>query len=298
MKEIYFIIVFTIICLSCQNNSEKKASSKNQVKQNLKGQLEFPSPVSIPIPNFEGNVLPLKSKTFLTLKFASKKKNQIIDDEDWFANNQISLPSYTVYNEYRNIRGNLPISIPLKYNEYIITDGFKYNTYNVFFYGVNFGEKRFAIITNEENTEIKHFLDFKNFNFAPRTQEGDEDYVFQSIQWAILENNVLFISHGHSTYAKSTFGKNAYISAIDLETYKIIWTTEPLTCNSTFTIVNNSIICGYGFTDETDYLFVLDKNTGARIQKIKLDTGPSYIIQKDNKILVRTYDQDCVFYIN
>lgn len=295
MKGTYFILILTIFSLSCQNRSEEKTSSKNKVTQHLNSQLEFPSPVSIKTPNFEGNVLPTKSKNFLTLKFASKKKNQIIDDEDWFINNQISLPTYTVYNEFRNIRGNLPTSIPIKYNDYIITDGFKYNTYNIFFYGVNFGEKRFAIITDDKNTKIEHFLDFKNFNSAPKTLEGDEDYVFQSIHWAIIENNVLFISHGHSTYAKSTFGKNAYISAIDLETYEIIWTTEPLTCNSTFIIVNNSIICGYGFTAETDYIFVLDKNTGSRIQKIKIDKGPSYIIQKENKILVRTYDHDYEF---
>jgi hypothetical protein len=295
MKGIYFVIILTIISLSCQNRSEEKTTSKNKVTQNLNPQLEFPSPIPIKTPNFEGNVLPSKSKNFLTLKFSSKKENQIIDDEDWFIDNQISLPTYTVYNEFRNIRGNLPTSIPIKYNDYIITDGFKYNTYNIFFYGVNFGEKRFAIITDKKNTKIEHFLDFDNFNSAPKTLEGDENYVFQSIKWSIIENNVLFISHGHSTYAKSTFGKNAYISAIDLETYEIIWTTEPLTCNSTFIIVNNSIICGYGFTAETDYIFVLDKNTGSRIQKIKIDKGPSYIIQKENKILARTYDQDYEF---
>ena len=297
MKKLYYIIGLTILCLSCQNNNNKKSNFKDEVIDNLKVQLEFPIPILIQSPNFDGNFSPSESKSFLTLKLDSKKKNQIIDDANWFTSNQVSSPTYTVYNQFRNIEGNLPSSIPIKYNDYIITDGFNYDNYDIFFYGVNFGEKRFLIVTNKKHTKVEHFFDFKNFNYAPKTLKGDEDYIFQSINWVIIEDNILYISHGHSTYAKSSFGKNAYISAIDLTSHKILWTTEPLTSNSTFTLVDNSVICGYGFTTETDYLFVLDKNTGRRKQTIKLDKGPSYIIQKENKIYVRTYDLDYEFYI-
>jgi hypothetical protein len=295
MKKIYFKMVLIFLCLSCQNSNEKKEAAKQELARNSKVQLEFPTKVLIQRPNFEGNVLTGESKNFPKLKLASKKQNQIIDDEDWFNNNNISLPMYTVFNGKRGIKGNLPKTIPIKYKNFKISKGFKYNDCNVFFFGNNFRESRFAIITDEKSTKIEHFLDFKNFNYAPKILEGKEKFVFQSIQWAVKESNILFISHGHSTYAKYSAGKNAYISAIDLETYKILWTTKPLTCNSIFSIANNSIVCGYGFTDEKDYLFVLDKNTGSRIQKIKLDKGPSYVIQKENRILVRTYDQDYEF---
>lgn len=272
-------------------------TSTGKVITSLDDQSEFPSPVLIETPNFNGSVLPLESDNSITLKLASKKMNQIIDKEKWLSNNQISLPLYEVYNEFRSIEGDLPIGIPKKYKNYIITKGFKYNEYNIFIYGVNFGEKRFMAITNKENTQIQHFLDFKNFNYAPKTLEGYRDLVFQSIDWAIIEKNILYVSHGHSTYAKSSFGKNSYISAINLTNYEIIWTTEPLTCGSSFILVNNSIICGYGFTNEPDYLFVVDKKTGKRNQTIDLEKGPSYIIQKENKIYVRTYDLDYEFYI-
>ncbi|WP_430811688.1 MULTISPECIES: hypothetical protein [unclassified Carboxylicivirga] len=298
MNGKYFIwILLTVICLSCQNRAEKKSASKQKVPLSLSDQLKLISPVIVQSPNFDGSILPSLGRAFPILKFASKKRNQITDEQDWFVQNQISLPIYKVPNQIRNISGNLPKGIPLRYKGYIISDGFKYDTYNIFFYGVNFGEKRFAMVTDGANKELKHFLDFENFNYAPKTKIGDEDFVFQSIQWASIENNVLFISHGHPTYAKSTYGKNAYISAINLENYEIIWTSEPLTCNSTFTIVDSTIICGYGFTAETDYLFVLDKHTGARVQKIRIDKGPSYVIQKGNKILVRTYDLDYEFHL-
>lgn len=295
MKKIYVKMVLIFLCLSCQNINEKKESNKQEITRNLKDQLEFPTKVLIQKPNFEGNVLTSESNNLSTLKLVSKKQNQIIDDEDWFNNNHISLPLYTVFNGKRGIKGNLPKTIPIKFKNNKISKGFKYNNCNIYFFGMDFSSQRFAIITNEKNTKIEHFLDFKNFNYSPKILEGKEKFVFQSIQWAVKESNILFISHGHSTYAKYSNGKNAYISAIDLETSKILWTTEPLTCNSTFTLANNSIICGYGFTDESDYLFVLDKNTGSRIQKIKLDKGPSYVVQKENRILVRTYDQDYEF---
>ena len=98
------------------------------------------------------------------------------------------------------------------------------------------------------------------------------------------EENILYF-YAYSTNAKSSYGKNVYISAIDLKSFKVIWTTKPLSCNSTFTLADNSIICGYGFSAESDYLFAFDKKTGARKQTLKLDKGPSYIV-KDNKIFV------------
>ena len=318
MKKIFYIIGLAILCTSCQNINGKQLISEDKVadalfdesgtlideyellnveSEALTGDLEFPSPVVIETPNFEGNILPSASNKILKLKFESKKKNQIIDDGEWFSNNQLSLPTYYVINFDRNFEGNLPANIPQNYNDYIITDGFKYTNHDIFFYGSNYSERKFLLITNNTNTKIEHFLDFENFNYAPKTLEGNRAFVFQSIKWAVIENNILYISHGHSTYAESSFGMNAYISAIDLDNYEIIWTTQPLTCNSTFVLVDNSIVCGYGFTAEPDYLYVLDKHTGERKQTIKLDKGPSYIVQKDNKIFVRTYDLDYVFNI-
>ena len=157
MRKVYYIIALTILCFSCQSNIERKTISKEEVIGNLKSQLEFPYPFLIETPNFDGNVLPSELNNFLTLQLESKKQNQITDDENWFTNNQLSLPTYTVFNEFRNIKENLPSSIPKKYKDYIITDGFKYDNYHIFFYGVNFGEKRFLVVTNTEDTQIGIF---------------------------------------------------------------------------------------------------------------------------------------------
>src|SRR3712207_8478138 len=46
--------------------------------------------------------------------------------------------------------------------------------------------------------------------------ESDRPYVFQEIRWARQVDDVLYVSHSHSTYSASSMGMNAYITAIDV----------------------------------------------------------------------------------
>ena len=72
--------------------------------------------------------------------------------------------------------------------------------------------------------------------------------------------------------------------------------SKPLVCNSyNFEIVDDIIITGYGFTAEPDYLFQIDRLTGAVLETYKLKSKADYIICKDDKLYVRTYDTDYVF---
>ena len=45
-------------------------------------------------------------------------------------------------------------------------------------------------------------------------------------------HGVLYVSHSHNTYAKSSMGTNAYIIAVDLVTGKILWRSAPLVANA------------------------------------------------------------------
>jgi hypothetical protein len=64
-----------------------------------------------------------------------------------------------------------------------------------------------------------------------------------------------------------------------------------------FEVIDDYLITGYGFTAEPDYIYVLRRKTGKAIQKIKIKSGPDYIIRKNNDIYVRAYDTDYVFRI-
>ena len=303
MKLNYLCIAIAFFIFSCYGQTKNPTISSAEEAANILESQETNPLLSLPQPTimeafpFEGHTLDFETEPTPKLQMISKKQNQITDTEKWFDENQLSLPTYTVYNEYQDIQGNIPASIPLNYEGFRITNGFYYETCDIFFYGPNYSDKRFMLITNKTHDKILHFLDFGKFAYAPQNLEEDKAYVFQSINWAVIEDGILYVSHGHDTYAKSSFGKNAYISAIDLENYATIWTTEPLTCNGTFTVVGNAIICGYGFTQEPDYLFVVDRFTGAHRQILDLATGPDYVIQKENQVFVRTYNQDYVFLI-
>ena len=147
--------------------------------------------------------------------------------------------------------------------------------------------------------KITNGYDFSNYTLAHNFIESDVSYVNQTLNWIIPEENILYFSHSHNTYAKSSQGMNSYLTALDRHTNQILWRSQPLVCNAkNFVIIDSVIICGYGFTAEADYLYLLDKNTGSILQQIPLKTAPDYIIQKDNKLYVRTYNTDYVFKIN
>lgn len=108
---------------------------------------------------------------------------------------------------------------------------------------------------------------------------------------------MLYVAHGHRTYAKSSHGMNAYLTAIDLRSGKPLWHSAPLVANATnFTFLDDDhLVTGYGFTAEPDFLYVLRAKDGAAVAKIPLKSGPSYLLRKDGRLFVRTYDRDYVF---
>lgn len=131
---------------------------------------------------------------------------------------------------------------------------------------------------------------------ADNVKEGDEFFADENIHWVVYKDDILYISIYHNTYAESA-PHNGYIMAIDTkDDYKILWKTEPLTCNSdNFIVTDDAVICGYGFTKEDDFVYVLDRNTGERVQTYKVKTGPDWLHMDVDKLYVRCYDTDYVF---
>ena len=106
----------------------------------------------------------------------------------------------------------------------------------------------------------------------------------------------LLVSNAHSTYARSSKGLNAYVTAIDPASGKVRWRSRPLVANAqNFAVVKDVVVAGYGFTKEPDFLYVLDRATGAVAQRFALPSSPEYIVAKGNRVFVRTYDHDLVF---
>ncbi len=109
------------------------------------------------------------------------------------------------------------------------------------------------------------------------------------IRYATVKNNILYVSLAHRGYSESN-PNTASIIAVDLKG-NVLWRSKTLVSNAeNFVIVDDTIICGYGFTDEKDFLYTLDLNTGTVVDSIALKSAPKLIFHRDNKIYLATYN--------
>ena len=140
-------------------------------------------------------------------------------------------------------------------------------------------------------------LDFSEFQYGVEILPEDRDYVEQKILFAKVEEKVLYVATGHLTYAKSC-PQTAYVTAISLENFEVLWKSQPLCCNSyNFQIVDGTIITGYGFTEEEDYIYLIVMQTGNIWEKIPIASKASYLFCKQNTLYVIEYDRMAQFEI-
>jgi hypothetical protein len=138
----------------------------------------------------------------------------------------------------------------------------------------------------------RYAFDFRNYARPPRIVPGDREFVYEQVVWAKeADTGVLYVETAHSTYAKSSYGLNAYLNAIDLKTKKLRWRSPALVANAdNFVLLDGLIVSGYGFTAEPDYLYAIDRATGRVAARVLLPTGPERIVRHGNVLTVDTYD--------
>lgn len=228
---------------------------------------------------------------------ASEQRNAITDEQAWFERNRLSLPTFGPRGSAGRAPGEPPPFVPPRYRENLLVQGIAHGEHLVLIYGPDFGSGRFVAVLDQKH-ELVALLDFDRFLTPPEIAPGEAAFVRGQVTWAVVEHGVLYVSTGHRTYAASSRGKNAFLSAIDLGTGQLLWQSAPLVCNAqSFIVHGDHLICGYGFTAEPDFLYVLERATGKTVSKLPLKSGPDYLIEKDSALFVRTYDTDYVFSI-
>jgi hypothetical protein len=134
-------------------------------------------------------------------------------------------------------------------------------------------------------------FDFKNYGLPPRIRPGEREFVYEQPVWAREAGRTLYVENAHTTYARSSYDRNGYITAIDLKSRRAIWRSPALVANAnTFLVVGRYLLTGYGFTDEPDFLFLLDRATGRPVDSLPLPNAPEEITRQGSLIRVRTYD--------
>lgn len=257
-------------------------------------------PILMPKPPFgyyaSGNIT-RKAGRVIKLNGISEKTNNITDEDEWFLNNDLTLNDYS-QGSSQDSTGDIPDEIDREVNGLVRISVIHDDSYTYCIYGSDYLEGYILNIYDVKTNKKVYSLDFSNYRYSPDYVKEDYGFIRQKINWAEIKGNILYVSNSHNTYAKSSKNMNAYITAIDLNDMSILWRTDPLVSNSrNFLIIGDVIICGYGFTDEDDFLYQVDRNNGKVLEKTPLKTAPYYIIEKDNVLYVRTYNTDYEFEI-
>lgn len=263
------------------------------------------TPILLDTPNFNGMCLQSSNKA-VSLKQLSKAANGITDTDVWIKKHlPEKLNSSFMFTPGGNrasedLKSRVPLVYQGKYRRCIDL----HDTYNVIYYGErddyggDFGiDPTLVVVTSSDLSKVLYSFDFRNFSVYKYTKSGEYDFTKISVSDVIIEGNTLYANICHSTYSSSSSGYNAYLVAVNLDTKRIKWVTKPLTCNANFIIDNDLIFTGYGFTNEDDYIYVIDKLSGSRLTAVKVEKGPDYFAVKDGKLYVRTYSLDYIFQI-
>jgi hypothetical protein len=138
----------------------------------------------------------------------------------------------------------------------------------------------------------RYAYDFRRYAVPPRVAPGEREFVYEQTVFAKEAGGLLFVETAHSTYARSSYSLNAYVNAVDLKTQKLRWRSPALVANADdFVLLNDTIVSGYGFTAEPDYLYAIDRATGKVKGRLLLPNAPQTIARHGRTLTVDTYDR-------
>ncbi len=161
-------------------------------------------------------------------------------------------------------------------------------------YGKDGSTGRYLLGATKTGTTLYGF-DFQSYGLPPRIKPGDRDLVWEQPLWAQESAGVLYVETAHLTYADASYNRNGYLTAIDLKTRHVLWRSPALVGNaSTFLVTKHYLVTGYGFTDEPDYLYLLDRTSGKVVDRLLLPNAPERITWQAGHVHVHTYDHNVV----
>jgi len=230
-----------------------------------------------------------KSASSLRVKLKSQKANQITDDADWFDRNILTRPLPAIEEDYRYVPGETRWG-ELKFFRtspsgehvalYAIVKKLEKPVDNVYDESFNYT----AVLFNKDYKPTGLFV--LDELFPP---------ILEMSQVALVDH-VLYFDCNFNGYASIMKKKTGYLVALDLDKGEVLWSTAALTASFRGFLVHGDVIfSGYGFTDEPDFLFVIDRGSGKVLQKEKLRSAHDFLVFKKDVLYVRCYDTDYEF---
>ena len=116
------------------------------------------------------------------------------------------------------------------------------------------------------------------------------EFTDPGIPYAILLDGVLYVEITHRTYSADQ-PDTAFIVAVNAYDGSVLWRSSMLVANANnFLVIDDQIVCGYGFTAEDDYVYILSRHDGSVLDLWKVKSGPDQFIREDGYIYVLTYN--------
>lgn len=239
----------------------------------------------------------------------SDKSNNISDADTWFQKNDLFLPmiknflSDTTRTQWQE---QAPEQAKWIYEEMAerVSRGFYDDRY--FYEVVDTGRNGedlgsldlYMYRLDSRELEITlHLGDFLYTDGYEPAADAEYDFIRQTVFWAQSEGDTLYLAIGHNTYAEDC-PHTGYLLAIDLQNGEVLWESRQQVANANnFVLLEDVIVTGYGFTDEYDYLHLIDKGIGIDQKCVELKSAPDFLVEKDGKLYVHTYNTDYVFQI-
>jgi hypothetical protein len=230
-------------------------------------------PVSVANPTWAGYVsasVTDKAAKAVSLTKLTEEKTDWINLQSWSEENGVEVASpFHEENGYEFVATS-PIGYSYMYNELLV-------------YG--------------QDGEMLYDFDLETVINGPDEAGGRKSGTTQYIRYATIVDNILYVEAGHNEYAENE-PDSSYILAIDLSTNELLFRSDPLVANAgNFKVVGDSIICGYGFTAEPDYIYILDRFTGETLDSVKVNSAPEQFEIKDDVLYVATYNTAYTFRI-
>ena len=136
--------------------------------------------------------------------------------------------------------------------------------------------------------------------FIYEKESGSCIYIlsYPTDRWYVNGNNAYLkdgIFYGGSVRNGYAEPGSCFMFAYDLNKDELLWRSADQSYNTmNFLVKGDVIICGYGFTEEKDYLYQINRNTGKIIGSMELKKMPDLLAEQDGKLYVHTYSYDYV----
>jgi outer membrane protein assembly factor BamB len=209
------------------------------------------------------------------------------DDAAWLATNGLESPLLRPADPFGR-PSEVPASIPDAYGVEPLRYAYAYADHRIAVYGGRY-------VAVARRSEAPLVLDLAALRLPPRRTGGLFADVEQDAIWAEVRGTTLFVANGGGSYAREVFGQKGFVTAVELPSGRVLWRSEPLVAHFGFVLWEGFLVTGYGFTDETDHLYVLEQATGKTVARHPLPSAPSYFFVKGDRLFVRAYLRDLVF---